>query len=102
MNVERGLKDKMFVCLILLVFIILILLAFFAFFPLGVASSFGIRPMTHRCLGITIRSKSFVNFLPEGDFTFFSTGARQLRYYVPRRLLNDRPLCLGVDLWHGE
>ncbi|MBL7150427.1 hypothetical protein ISS86_00675 [Candidatus Microgenomates bacterium] len=99
MSVKCRLKDKRFVYLILLVFIIFILLAFF---PLGVASNFGIRPMTHRCLGIIVSSKSFVNFLPEGDFTFFSTGVRQFRYYVPHRLLNDRPLCLGVDVWYGE
>lgn len=73
-----------------------------AFFPLGAASNFGIRPMTHKCFGLIIRSEKFTKLLPEGDITFFAIGNRAFRYYVPHHLIDERPLCLGLDVWYGE
>jgi len=61
----------------------------------GVAGSFGVRPITHDCLGITYEN----GFFPPGemDFTFMQF---HFRYFVTADL--SRPLCIGQDIWYGE
>ena len=61
----------------------------------GVAGSFGVRSMTHACLGITYENGIF----PPGEmqFTFLRF---HFRYSVPESLA--RPLCVGQDIWYGE
>lgn len=61
----------------------------------GAAGSFGVRPVTHACLGITYENGIF----PPGE-TDFAFLLFHFRYSV-----NDdgsRPLCLGQDIWYGE
>jgi hypothetical protein len=61
----------------------------------GVAGSFGVRSMTHECLGISYENGIF----PPGEmeFTFLRF---HFRYSVSESL--SRPLCVGQDIWYGE
>jgi hypothetical protein len=82
----------------IIVSIIIIFLWFIFFSPLGIASTFGIRPVSHMCVGLLVSPDKIS--LPKGDITFFSIGIRYFRYYVPENLIE--PLCVGIDVWYGE
>jgi hypothetical protein len=61
----------------------------------GVAGSFGVRPLTHVCFGVTYENGIF----PPGEigFTFLWF---HFRYFVTGD--DPRPLCVGQDIWFGE
>jgi len=82
--------------------LVLLTVALLLFFPLGLASSFGIRPLTHACLGIQVKSGKITSLLAKRDITFFTTPARDFRYFVPQTLPLGTPLCIGMDIWNGE
>lgn len=62
----------------------------------GVAGSFGVRPITHKCLGVTISTNEV---FPSGEVEF-QLIQFHFRYSVSDD--NDRPLCVGQDIWYGE
>lgn len=61
----------------------------------GVDGSFGVRPVSHACLGFTYKN----GFFPRGeaDFTF---QRFHFRYSVAEDV--SRSLCIGQDIWYGE
>jgi hypothetical protein len=61
----------------------------------GVAGSFGVRSMTHACLGITNEDGMF----PPGEMEFMFIRFH-FRYSVSEN--PSRPLCVGQDIWYGE
>lgn len=64
----------------------------------GVGGSFGLRPQTHGCFGLPIKS-NLVSWLPDGDIelnTFL-----HFRYQVSSEI-SDRNYCFGQDIWLGE
>lgn len=88
---------------IAIVFVALILLVLFLqhlMVPLlgGIGGSFGLRPQTHGCLGITLK-QNFIGWLPKGDIEF--NALLHFRYHVPPQF-SERSYCLGQDVWFGE
>lgn len=64
----------------------------------GVDGSFGVRPVTHKCLGFTY-SANGSGIFPSGEVEF-----RLIRFYFRYSVSDDddRPLCAGQDVWYGE
>jgi hypothetical protein len=62
--------------------------------------SFGIRPMSHRCIGLKVESAS-IDWLPAGDFSF-TMGRFLIRYRVEENISPWRTYCIGQDVWYGE
>lgn len=68
----------------------------------GVAGSFGIRSMTHDCIGFRIGAEKAIELLPEGDFEFHFL-LFHFRYSVLYEFADsDRVFCIGQDIWFGE
>jgi hypothetical protein len=68
----------------------------------AVDGSFGIRPMSHRCLGLKLRSEKGLAGLPAGDVEFH-LGWFHFRYSIGvEDRSGERPVCLGQDIWYGE
>jgi hypothetical protein len=65
----------------------------------AVNGSFGLRPLSHDCLGLEIAGEKLA-WLPDGEW-----DARiilfTLRYALPADP-SGRTYCLGQDLWYGE
>ncbi len=63
--------------------------------------TFGIRPISHGCYGIKLKSSCVYMSLPEGSLEnkFLDVG-----YYVPadREKWKNHDFCLGQDVWYGE
>ncbi len=68
----------------------------------AVDGTFGVRPISHRCLGITHKASEEAIWPPTGDVEF-SLWLFQFQYAVTD---NDRSghslMCTGQDLWFGE
>lgn len=64
----------------------------------GVGGSFGIRPQSHMCIGLPVRS-SIIRWLPDGDVGF--DGILDIRYRVTSGMF-ERTYCIGQDVWFGE
>lgn len=73
------------------------------FRPTGaVGGSFGLRPISHKCLGVTLEGPQRTSALPEGDVEF-ELGLFHFRYFVSGEVgPGETPMCLGQDLWFGE
>lgn len=69
--------------------------------PGGVGGSFGLRPTSHRCVGLRIKPRGIIEFLPKGDIEFQIPYMLHFRYVIPHEPL-DREFCLGQDVWYGE
>ncbi|NTW09545.1 MAG: hypothetical protein HGA28_08265 [Anaerolineaceae bacterium] len=68
----------------------------------AVNGSFGLRPISHKCLGVTLGGPQRTSALPDGDVEF-ELGLFLFRYFVREEdKLGERPMCLGQDLWFGE
>ena len=68
----------------------------------GVAGSFGIRAMTHDCIGVRISTEKAIELFPEGEFEFHFL-LFQFRYSVSSEFADsDRVFCIGQDIWFGE
>jgi len=68
----------------------------------AVDGTFGVRPISHNCLGITYEAGEGDIWPPNGDVEF-TLWLFQFRYTVSE---NDksghRLMCTGQDLWFGE
>ena len=68
----------------------------------AVDGTFGVRPVSHRCLGITHEASEGGIWAPVGEVEF-TLWLFQFRYTVSE---NDRSghrlMCTGQDLWFGE
>lgn len=64
----------------------------------GVGGSLGIRPVTHKCIGLTIDGTT-TSALPTGDWGFDTLV--HFRYSLPE-VREGKRLCLGQDIWMGE
>jgi hypothetical protein len=66
----------------------------------AVDGTFGLRPVSHKCAGLTLAGTTVARGFPSADwqgrFGFFS-----IRYLVPPEALG-RDFCLGQDVWFGE
>lgn len=82
---------------IILIAIFLILL-YIVYGPYSLGS-FGIRPETHGCFGLTIPRSLIEGVLPEARVEFFNFA-----YYVNEESLKNwtTEYCLGRDIWYGE
>ena len=68
----------------------------------GVAGSFGIRSMTHDCIGLRIGAEKATELLPEGDSEFHFL-LFHFRYSVSSESADsDQVICIGQDIWFGE
>ncbi|MFT3891314.1 MAG: hypothetical protein QM730_06740 [Anaerolineales bacterium] len=97
MNLKKKLPKHLF-NLLLIVFILLVLTQLQPWIVRragGVAGSFGVRSVTHACLGITYENGIF----PPGAMQF-TLGYFHFRYSVDKE--DTRPLCIGQDIWYGE
>jgi len=66
----------------------------------AVDGSFGLRPTSHACLGLSLPA-SVVEHLPAGEIEMH-LGAFHVRYSLAGGRADQRPACLGQDLWYGE
>ncbi len=66
----------------------------------AVDGTFGLRPVSHHCAGLTLAGATVTRRFPsaewEGTFGFF-----RARYHVTREA-TGRDFCLGQDVWFGE
>lgn len=68
----------------------------------GVAGSFGIRAMTHDCIGLRISTEKAIELFPEGEIEFHFL-LFHFRYSVSSEFADsDRLFCIGQDIWFGE
>ncbi|MEA1978808.1 MAG: hypothetical protein U9N80_13030 [Chloroflexota bacterium] len=68
----------------------------------GVAGSFGIRSMTHDCIGLRVRTEKALENFPEGE-TEFHFLLFHFRYSVSSDFADsERVFCIGQDIWFGE
>jgi hypothetical protein len=68
----------------------------------GIAGSFGVRLISHDCLGLRIEAKKAVEILPSGDLEFRFIGFH-FRYFVSSDYTeSSRLVCIGQDIWYGE
>ncbi len=68
----------------------------------GVAGSFGIRTMTHDCIGVRISTDKAIELFPEGEIEFHFL-LFHFRYSVSSEFADsDRVFCIGQDIWFGE
>ena len=64
----------------------------------GVGGSFGLRPQTHGCIGISL-GPNVIHWLPKGDVEF--RVLVHVRNHIPAKFSGER-FCLGQDIWFGE
>lgn len=68
----------------------------------GIARSFGVRLISHDCLGLMIEAKRAVEIFPEGELEFKFVRFH-FRYYVSSDYADStRSICIGQDIWYGE
>lgn len=68
----------------------------------GVDGTFGVRPISHKCLGITHQVSEGDFWPPKGDVEF-TLWLFQFRYTVSELdRVGSTLFCTGQDLWFGE
>ena len=68
----------------------------------AVGGTFGVRPQSHRCIGLSVSGDIIQSLLPPGDWRGHISIFRY-RYFVPYETGSDlRRFCIGQDLWYGE
>jgi len=65
----------------------------------AVDGTFGVRPISHKCLGITHKASEGAIWPPVGDIEF-TLWLFQFRYTVSDN--EHQLMCTGQDLWFGE
>ena len=66
----------------------------------AVDGSFGVRPMSHDCLGLKTEAAA-LSGLPFADIRF-RVGLFSVRYWVRDGASPAMRYCLGQDVWYGE
>lgn len=66
----------------------------------AVDGSFGLRRTSHACLGLSLPAP-VVEHLPAGEIEMH-LGAFHIRYSLAGDRADQRPACLGQDIWYGE
>ena len=66
----------------------------------AVDGSFGLRPVTHQCVGLRLAGGTVSARFPSADWEG-TIGFFHVRYFVTRDA-TDRDFCLGQDVWFGE
>jgi hypothetical protein len=66
----------------------------------AVDGSFGLRPVSHTCVGLQVDGKT-LGWLPAADIRF-KVWNFSFRYWVDESISPQRPTCLGQDIWFGE
>ena len=95
-------SKRRFILILLALFVLHILFIYLPIIlnPGSVGGNFGIRPRTHKCMGIVISNEKALNTFPRGDITFNLLG-KGYEYRVNEdRMLHD--VCIGQDVWYGE
>ena len=94
-------KRKIAILLIILVILLLLtqLQPLFLQSLGAVDGTFGLRPVSHHCAGLTISGETAAR-LPSADWDG-ALGVFRVRYNVTREA-SGRDFCLGQDVWFGE
>ncbi|MEW6094722.1 MAG: hypothetical protein AB1531_12240 [Chloroflexota bacterium] len=66
----------------------------------GVDGAFGVRPMSHQCMGLQVSGAS-IRWLPAAEIRF-RVGQFSFNYIVEKEPAPERPYCIGQDIWFGE
>lgn len=66
----------------------------------AVDGTFGLRPVSHECAGITLTGEWVSARLAPADWQK-KVGYFSIRYQVPQEA-EGRVFCLGQDVWFGE
>ena len=66
----------------------------------AVDGTFGLRPVSHKCAGLTLTNKTVTRGFPSADWQG-KFGLFSIRYFVTREA-GGRGFCLGQDVWFGE
>lgn len=66
----------------------------------AVGGSFGLRPMSHQCIGLKVMGEA-IDWLPAGDYRL-TIGRFLIRYRVEEQVRPERIYCIGQDVWYGE
>lgn len=95
MNKKRLLLYLIAFAIVYLLFLVLP----YVLFPGSGGGSFGIRPQSHRCLGLSISARTAMSIFPRGDVRFHFLG-KGYEYRIDPDW--DRSYCIGQDVWYGE
>ena len=96
---NKFIKIAKYIALGVAIFLMIIL--FLIYLNLGIGNNLGLKNVTHRCFGITLKA-SFVDKLPEGNFSVRPFNHLTLAYRVPPNPVENEKYCLGLDSWDGE
>lgn len=96
----KKMKKKKAVIISIAVIFLYILFVLFPLMLGGIDGSFGIRPRSHRCIGIVISNKRALNTFPKGDVAFNFLGKSYVYRIDETRMRHD--VCIGQDIWYGE
>jgi hypothetical protein len=68
----------------------------------GVAGSFGMRTISHMCMGVTVNVVTATALFPHGELEFHA-GLFHFRYSITQDDYDStREFFLGQDIWSGE
>jgi len=68
----------------------------------AVDGTFGVRPISHNCLGLILNAGENAFWPPPGDVKFH-LWLFHFRYDVnEKHKAEQRSMCVGQDLWYGE
>ena len=98
MDFHKYEQKKVILVVLVGIFIMLLFLQFII--PIAISScggSFGLRPMSHSCIGLKISPDTAMIF-PRGDIEF--QFLFHFRYHVLDK--SSGIFCLGQDIWFGE
>ncbi|MBK9928155.1 MAG: hypothetical protein IPP66_23045 [Anaerolineales bacterium] len=66
------------------------------YFAGAVAGTFGVRPVSHQCFGLVVTEN---DHFPPGEVNI-TMILFHFRYSVSHE--DERPVCVGQDIWYGE
>lgn len=99
MKIRRQKIILLIIFLLLAIFNLFLLIPIPLLFPGSVGGNFGLRPQSHRCLGISLNAWLVNNILPELNIGF-PLPSRGFELRIDKDW--SREYCLGQDIWYGE
>ncbi|OGG00503.1 hypothetical protein A2Y99_02655 [Candidatus Gottesmanbacteria bacterium RBG_13_37_7] len=90
----------LFLIILLIIFVYICFIKLpYVLYPGSLGGSFGIRPLSHECFGLSINADTTIRYFPKGDIYFYFLW-KGYEYFVT----DDWPrnYCIGQDIWFGE